>query len=135
LKQNIPNCRKNRTPRVTDNKKIICRDRKDPICHVFLRFCDDGSKIEDQLMQVQNKNKIYFNNTNAMKERTGCFLGILYEFLFDFVRKKWKQLTSQNRRDDTHPLISITQGSQIRKEKLSMKLITSTFLFSSIRSA
>ena len=98
-------------------------DRKDPTWYGFLRYEDDWSIIEDQSFRDQNKNKIYFNNTNAQRinvlmahdEMTGSFLQILYEFLFDSEKNKMKQLTSQNGKGITYPL-TIIQGSRIHIE-------------------
>ena len=65
LNLNIPKCRKNKTLRVTDNKKLMLGNRKDPTFFVFSRNSDNGSTIQDQLIRDQNRNRIYFSNTNT----------------------------------------------------------------------
>jgi hypothetical protein len=68
LNFNLPNCGKNKRPRVICNKKLVCGNRKDPTYNGFSRYCADGSITEDQSTSSdQNKNKIYFINDNAQR--------------------------------------------------------------------
>jgi hypothetical protein len=67
LNLNLSNCGKNKRPRVIDNKKLVCGNRKDPTYNGFSRYSADGSIIEDQSSSDQNKNKIYFINANAQR--------------------------------------------------------------------
>ena len=46
----IPNCRKNKIPIVTDNKKLICCNRKDPTLFGFLRYFSNNSTIENKIV-------------------------------------------------------------------------------------
>jgi hypothetical protein len=103
FKLKLPNCRKNKRPRITGNKKLVCGNKKDPTCNDFSRYSDNGSITEDQTIYDRNKNKIYSNNTIAQRidvlmahdERAGRFLRISYEFLFDSKKIKVKNRTSQ----------------------------------------
>ena len=54
----IPNCRKNNIHIVTDNKKLICCNRKDPTLFGFLRYFSNSSTIENKVFVYQNGNKI-----------------------------------------------------------------------------
>ena len=65
LNLNIPNCRKNKTFRVTGNKKLMLGNRKDPTFFVFSRNSENGSTIQDQLIYDQDRNNIYSSNTNT----------------------------------------------------------------------
>ncbi len=69
LSMEFSNCRKNNTTRVTEIKKFMCRNRKDPTFYEFLRNTNNyWTESVDQLNQVHIKNKIYLNNTR--KQRT-----------------------------------------------------------------
>jgi hypothetical protein len=118
LNLNIPNCRKNKTLRVTGNKKLMLGNRKDPTFFVFSRNSDNGSTIQDQLIRDQNRNRIYFSNTAL----TGPFVRIPYEILIDSKSNKMEQRTSQNGKGFLTTLI-YTQGSRIQKEKLVLKMV------------
>ncbi len=98
LNLNLPNCRKNKTSRVTGNKKLMLGNRKDPAFFVFSRSSDNnGSTIQDQLIRDQNINNIYSSNTNtqminilmAYDGLAGSFFGIPYEILIDCKKLKW----------------------------------------------
>ena len=64
---NIPNCRKNNTSIVTDNKKFICCNRKDPTLLGFFVFFDNCSTIENQIFVDQTGNKILLNDNKVPK--------------------------------------------------------------------
>ena len=86
----IPNCRKNNIHIVTDNKKLICCNRKDPTLFGFLRYFSNSSTIENQKLTEQNGNKIYLDEAQAQRvdilmvldKLAGPVFDILYKILF-----------------------------------------------------
>jgi hypothetical protein len=140
LTLNIPNCRKNKTSIATGHKKIICCNRKDPTFCFFLRNSDDSLTIENQKLNEQYGNKIYFNEAKAQRfdilmiyyKLAGPLSGIPNELFIESSKKSMEQRTIQNGKRFSHTLNN-AQGFQIQGERLNWKMFSSTFLFSSVK--
>ena len=120
----IPNCRKNNTSIVTDNKKFICCNRKDPTLLGFLKYLGNISTIVTQIFNDQNGNKTYFNGTKAQRidilmifdKLARSFFGILYKILFEYEKNNAIHQTSQIKKHTTQPSI-VALGIRIKGVK------------------